>query len=79
MHAALIAVSERLSEFHLSSLIERAASRIIDATDADTANTPRRGGASYPMETVPWVRLQGGGIGRFVGTQRGGNPPALAT
>jgi len=79
MCAALATVSERLSEFRLSSLVEKAAATILDAADANTANTPRRGGASYPVATVPWYRFQIGGIGRFGGTQGSGNTPALAS
>ncbi|KAF8268408.1 hypothetical protein EI94DRAFT_1727883 [Lactarius quietus] len=67
MYAAAVAVSERLSDFQFSSLVEKAAAAILDTTGADTANTPPRGGMSYPMATVPGDRLQ-----------RGGNPPALA-
>ncbi|KAN0130241.1 hypothetical protein V8E53_011998 [Lactarius tabidus] len=71
---ALVAVSERLSEFRLSTLVEMAAATFLDA---DTANTSRRG-ASYPTATVPWYRFQIGGVGRFGGTLGGGNPPTLA-
>jgi len=77
MHVAVVAVAERLSDFRFSSLVEKAAATIIDTTGADTANTPWRGGVSYPMATVPGDRLQSGGNGR-ISTQRGGNPPALA-
>lgn len=56
MYTALIAVTEKLSEFRVSSLIDRVAATILDAAEADTANTSRRG-ASYPMATVAWGRL----------------------
>lgn len=79
MCAALVAVSERLSEFRLSYLVEKAAATIIDAADANIANTPRRGGTSYPMATLPWYRFQIGGVGSFGDTQGGGNPPDLAS
>jgi len=74
MYAALIAIAERLSDFRFSSLLERVAATTLNATGANTANTPRRGGASYPIATVPWGRQQGGGLG---GTQGGGGPRAF--
>jgi len=77
VHVAVVAVAERLSDFRFSSLVDKAAATIVNTTGADTANTPRRGGVSYPMATVPWDRLQSGGNGR-ISTQGGGNPPALA-
>jgi len=76
MHAA---IAERLSDFRFSSLIERAAGTILDSADANTTttNTPRRGGASYPIATVPWGRLQSGVLGRFGTTRGDGDPPAF--
>lgn len=82
MHAALVAASEQLANLRLSSLVERAAATIVNATDdANTANTPRRGGPSYPVATVPWDRVQSGGRGpgRHGGAHgRGGDPPPSA-
>ncbi|KAI9453262.1 hypothetical protein BJY52DRAFT_1289966 [Lactarius psammicola] len=78
MCAASIALTRRLSDFRFSSLFERAATTILDATDAGTANTPRRGGASYPVATVPRGRMQSGRPGRLAGPQGGGSPLAFA-
>ena len=75
MYAALIAVTEKLSKFRVSSLIDNAAATILNATDAETADTPRRGGASYPMSSVVWGRSEGLGMS---GVQGSGNPQALA-
>jgi hypothetical protein len=76
MDTAFIAVTERLSEFRVSSLIDKAAASILDAHEADTANTSRRG-ASYPMATAAWGRLQNGRFGRL-DVRDGGNVSALA-
>ncbi|KAH9033635.1 hypothetical protein EDB85DRAFT_2144858 [Lactarius pseudohatsudake] len=43
---------------------------ILDANNVNVTFIPRRGGASYPVATVPWG-LQGGGP-RRVGVVRGG-------
>jgi hypothetical protein len=41
MYAALIAVKEKLSNFRVSSLIDKAAATTLNATGAETADTPR--------------------------------------
>jgi len=71
MCTTLVAIARRLSDFRFFP------ATILNTTDANTANTPRRGGASYPVATVPRGRVQSGGPGVFGGTRGGGGPPAF--
>jgi len=48
MCASFVAFAQRLSNFRFSSAT---------TADASTANTPRRGGASHPVATVPRGRV----------------------
>ncbi|KAH8986059.1 hypothetical protein EDB86DRAFT_2956342 [Lactarius hatsudake] len=56
--------------FRQLSALCRSAS-VLNVNNVNVAFIPRRGGASYPVATVPWG-LQGGGAGR-VGVVRGGD------
>ncbi|KAH9073501.1 hypothetical protein EDB83DRAFT_78432 [Lactarius deliciosus] len=59
--------------FRQLSVFCRSAS-ILDADNVNVTFIPRRGGASYPVATVPWG-LQGGGARNFGVVRGGGDNP----
>jgi len=68
-HRHFAAFSRQLSVFGHSAFVERVSATILDTSNANGAFIPRRGGASYPVATVPGG-LQAGGS-RRIGVTRG--------
>lgn len=69
------ACSRKLSVFGRATFIETAVATFLDANNARTAFVPRRGGATYPVATVPGG-LQAGGSRRVGVVQGSGDRPA---
>ncbi|KAF8268405.1 hypothetical protein EI94DRAFT_1183212 [Lactarius quietus] len=72
MSSSLITFVQRLSDFSLSSLVERAGATFLNAVGANRASAPRRGGPSSPVATVHRGRVQSGRRGRIGVTQNNG-------
>ncbi|KAN0130243.1 hypothetical protein V8E53_012000 [Lactarius tabidus] len=69
------ACSRQLSAFGHSTFIESTAATFLDVNSARVAFVPRRGGATYPVATVPGG-MQAGGPRRVGVVQGSGGRPA---